>query len=399
MENQITNVSVLQCHEWLHKKHSSVIVLIKVGDFYETYDEDAVIVSKYCGIGTTKRADCLLCGFPANNIKTISTKLAQAGFKVMLSDYQDIVKLIKPEKTMERKSINLNSFKHIGNHYTETDQIYFWFNKQKGALEEVKIDSIVFDFVTGSIVYNLLHNGSTRMVEAKKDFESEFTLKLYMNEKHYMEQSSVVPDGELIVWRLISALKDCFNSQNRDGEYSFYGYALKNGEIVEVEALEYIKRVCVSFGNKKYSGAHYSVALSQELDFEHIYKKKDELAKFESIRIINNDGTETKTDAPLAILRLSDEQKKAVESFLAARRALKEAGVGIIFNSYDWDMYAVNIKEFESIESDEPNLEFDEYLQEGILRVDSLPKGMAIDFDFDGNFNDDCCSTMFKYKK
>ena len=53
------------------KRYEDTLVLFRMGDFYETFGEDAIITSKLLGIVLTKRAngkasDVNLAGFPSN---------------------------------------------------------------------------------------------------------------------------------------------------------------------------------------------------------------------------------------------------------------------------------------------------------------------------------------------
>ena len=158
-------------------------------------------------------------------------------------------------------------------------------------------------------------------------------------------------------------------------------YMLKNGDITEINVLDYANELVITEGNSWFGKYSFTFNKDNALDLNHIYPDKSDLLKFESIRIEENDGTQRTTDAPMARLRLSEEQQKAVANFLAARKSLKEAGVGLIWNSADCDFYAMNINDFNKIKSDEPSGEFEECLKEGVLRIDKLPGFMQIDFE------------------
>ena len=69
--------------QWYHEmkdKHPNTIFLLRVGDFYEAYSGDAVIVSKILGITLTKTKDGLMmAGFPKTALDTYLPKLVNAG--------------------------------------------------------------------------------------------------------------------------------------------------------------------------------------------------------------------------------------------------------------------------------------------------------------------------------
>ena len=70
------------------------ILLFRIGDFFETFDQDAKIASKVLGITLTKRAngaaeDVPLAGFPHHAIDTYLPKLVRAGFRVAVCEQME----------------------------------------------------------------------------------------------------------------------------------------------------------------------------------------------------------------------------------------------------------------------------------------------------------------------
>ncbi len=81
-------------------KYPDAILLFRVGDFYETFDKDAITVSKILGIVLTKRAngaaaDMALAGFPHHSLDTYLPKLVRAGYRVAICDQLEDPKLTK----------------------------------------------------------------------------------------------------------------------------------------------------------------------------------------------------------------------------------------------------------------------------------------------------------------
>lgn len=81
-------------------QYPDALLLFRVGDFYETFGEDAVKASKILGIVLTKRsngaaADMDLAGFPHHAIDTYLPKLVRAGLKVAICDQLEDPKLTK----------------------------------------------------------------------------------------------------------------------------------------------------------------------------------------------------------------------------------------------------------------------------------------------------------------
>ncbi|MEP1151749.1 MAG: DNA mismatch repair protein MutS [Balneola sp.] len=71
-------------------KHPGTILLFRVGDFYETFSDDAILVSKELGITLTKRNNggdqTPLAGFPFHSLDTYLPKLVKKGHKVAVCD-------------------------------------------------------------------------------------------------------------------------------------------------------------------------------------------------------------------------------------------------------------------------------------------------------------------------
>ena len=81
-------------------QYPETLLLYRVGDFYETFGEDAVTVSKALGIVLTRRASgsgtyTPLAGIPYHAIDNYLPKLVQAGFKVAVCDQLEDPKLTK----------------------------------------------------------------------------------------------------------------------------------------------------------------------------------------------------------------------------------------------------------------------------------------------------------------
>ena len=81
----------MQQHRAIKQKYPDAILLFRVGDFYETFGQDAVLASQILGITLTKRnngaaADAALAGFPHHSLDTYLHKLVKAGHRVAVCD-------------------------------------------------------------------------------------------------------------------------------------------------------------------------------------------------------------------------------------------------------------------------------------------------------------------------
>lgn len=72
-------------------QHPEAILLYRVGDFYETYSDDALLASKVLGLVLTRRSngdkgDTPMAGFPHHAIESYLQKLVRSGYKVAICD-------------------------------------------------------------------------------------------------------------------------------------------------------------------------------------------------------------------------------------------------------------------------------------------------------------------------
>ncbi|HNX08421.1 MAG TPA: DNA mismatch repair protein MutS, partial [Bacteroidales bacterium] len=87
-------------HNAIKAKYPDALLLFRVGDFYETFGEDAVKASNILGIVLTKRANGVashieLAGFPYHALDTYLPKLVKAGLRVAICDQLEDPKLTK----------------------------------------------------------------------------------------------------------------------------------------------------------------------------------------------------------------------------------------------------------------------------------------------------------------
>jgi len=74
----------------IKEKHPGTILLFRVGDFYETFSDDAILISKELGITLTKRNNggdqTPLAGFPYHALDTYLPKLVKRGYRVAICE-------------------------------------------------------------------------------------------------------------------------------------------------------------------------------------------------------------------------------------------------------------------------------------------------------------------------
>ncbi|MGB3086026.1 MAG: DNA mismatch repair protein MutS, partial [Saprospiraceae bacterium] len=99
-----TMTPLMEQYYSMKAKHPDAILLYRVGDFYETFSEDAVKTSKILGIVLTKRnnggTDIELAGFPYHSLDAYLPKLVRAGYRVAICE--QLEKPMKGKKIVKR---------------------------------------------------------------------------------------------------------------------------------------------------------------------------------------------------------------------------------------------------------------------------------------------------------
>ncbi len=100
MAKAASETPMMQQHKAIKQKYPDAILLFRVGDFYETFAEDAIRASQILGITLTKRSSSNpdapdLAGFPHHALDTYLHKLVKAGYRVAIVDQLEDPKLAK----------------------------------------------------------------------------------------------------------------------------------------------------------------------------------------------------------------------------------------------------------------------------------------------------------------
>ncbi|WP_017731112.1 DNA mismatch repair protein MutS [Nafulsella turpanensis] len=99
-EKDSKETPLMKQYNAIKAKHPGALLLFRVGDFYETFGEDAVIASKVLDIVLTKRANgsashIELAGFPHHSMDSYLPRLVRAGYRVAICDQLEDPKTVK----------------------------------------------------------------------------------------------------------------------------------------------------------------------------------------------------------------------------------------------------------------------------------------------------------------
>ena len=73
-------------HARLQSQYPGVILLLRVGDFYESFDDDADTVARVCSLAKTTRGGHRMAGFPHMQLDRFLAALVGAGFRVATAE-------------------------------------------------------------------------------------------------------------------------------------------------------------------------------------------------------------------------------------------------------------------------------------------------------------------------
>ena len=168
-------------------KHPDAILLFRVGDFYETYGEDAIKASEILGITLTRRANgsassVEMAGFPYHALDTYLPRLVRAGQRVAICEQLEDPKLTKKivkrgitELITPGVSLNENVLNNKENNFLAAVHI----EKKTAGVSFLDISTGEFFVAEGTIedVDQLLNNFQPKEVlfeKTKKDLFQEF---------------------------------------------------------------------------------------------------------------------------------------------------------------------------------------------------------------------------------
>jgi DNA mismatch repair protein MutS len=99
-QKAVAETPLMKQYNQIKARHPEALLLFRVGDFYETFGEDAIKTSKILGIILTKRkngsaSEIELAGFPHHSLDTYLPKLVRAGQRVAICDQLEDPKMTK----------------------------------------------------------------------------------------------------------------------------------------------------------------------------------------------------------------------------------------------------------------------------------------------------------------
>ena len=205
-DKKIVETPLMKQYFSIKAKYPDAILLFRVGDFYETFGEDAIVASNVLGIVLTRRANgsaafVELAGFPHHSIDSYLPKLVRAGYKVAVCDQLEDPKLTKKivkrgitELVTPGVSYNDQLLSNSENNYLAS----VYFSKDKAGIAFLDISTGSFKVATGDLKYIDLLLSSLNPKEIllqrgyREGFEERFGKDYYIS---FMDEWAFVYDS------------------------------------------------------------------------------------------------------------------------------------------------------------------------------------------------------------
>lgn len=188
MAKKAEDTPLLKQYFAVKAQHPEAILLYRVGDFYETYSDDALTASKVLGLVLTKRSNgdkepTPMAGFPHHAIETYLQKLVRAGYKVAICDQLEDPALVKTKLVKRGVTEILTPGIAFGEGMLEQKEHNYlvgldFDNKTCGAAF-LDVSTGTFQLAQGSIAYiqTLLSSLKARELVVRRELRSQVAEK------------------------------------------------------------------------------------------------------------------------------------------------------------------------------------------------------------------------------
>jgi DNA mismatch repair protein MutS len=129
---------LMRQYKQVKSKYPDTILLFRMGDFFETFEDDAVTASKVCGLTLTKRsngaaAETPLAGFPHHQLDNYLPKLVKAGYRVAVCEQledpkfakgivkRDVIEVVTPGVAFNEKLLDTKRNNYLVGLYLEKE--------------------------------------------------------------------------------------------------------------------------------------------------------------------------------------------------------------------------------------------------------------------------------------
>ena len=229
------NTPMMKQYVQFKAQYPQAVLLMRVGDFYEAYGDDAITVSKVLGIVLTKRSNGVpssveLCGFPHHSLQTYLPKLVRSGYKVAVCDQLEDPKMTKTlvkrgvtELVTPGVAYNDDILDRTSNNYLAA----FAFDGQECGAAFLDVSTGTFKVAQGKLDFMdvLLSDMSPKEVLLKKGYEDGFR-------KQFGEGWYITPMDE---WAFVE--EACFDKLEKQfGAKALKGFGIEKMALAKTAA-------------------------------------------------------------------------------------------------------------------------------------------------------------------
>ncbi len=244
MSKSFADTPLMQQHRAIKQKYPDAILLFRVGDFYETFGEDAIIASRVLGITLTKRnsnaaTSSDLAGFPHHALDTYLHKLVKAGYRVAICDQLEdpkaakgivkrgVTELVTPGIATHDKLLEHNSNNFLaGIHFAENNTGIAFLDISTGEFFAAEgnteyIDKLLQTLKPAEIIFQRNYQKHFKEIFGSRFYT--YTLESWIFDKAYATESLLkhfnthslkgfgveeLPDGIIAAGAVLHYLKD-----------------------------------------------------------------------------------------------------------------------------------------------------------------------------------------------
>jgi len=180
----VAETPLMKQYNAIKAKYPDAVLLFRVGDFYETFGDDAVRTAKVLGIVLTKRRNGAaayidLAGFPHHSLDVYLPKLVRAGFRVAICDQLEDPKLTKKivkrgvtELVTPGVALNDQVLDHKSNNFLAA--VYFLNDRYGIAFLDISTGEFLLADGNAEYIDKLLQTFSPSEVLYQKQYRNSF---------------------------------------------------------------------------------------------------------------------------------------------------------------------------------------------------------------------------------
>lgn len=341
----------------IKSKYPETVLLFRMGDFFETFDTDAVITAKVCGITLTKRnngaaGDMALAGFPHHQLDAYLPKLVRGGYRVAVCEQLEdpkqakgivkrgVVEVVTPGTAIYDKLLDSQANNYLASIYISND-----LTKNKSVnYTDLKVGISFVDISTGEfkvtevnvneLIDVLISFAPSEIIISKSDIKS---LESYIEKLPNKPSISKIEDW---IFEFDFALERIIRTYKVNSLKGFGIENLKAG-IVSVGAILYYieERGQINLSHIK-SPSYYNTQQYMILDYstrrnlEILYSNSDN-QKFSLYNVLD------KTKTPMGSRLLKHWISKPLLDLEAINQRLNS--VETLLSEYDIRQYLINL--------------------------------------------------------